>query len=431
MEARGDHGKAKQEAFGDYSSQKKLCCTIDKSKGKMLDTNYFDCGIHESQTLGSIIPSLEGSIIPSFEGKSNDMTVIEQQLLQHNETPPSNVGYSYANMLMMAPPIDNYYISKLWQEENNINKQNSDADQIQDMVECTSFLELMSVGSLSRESMVRESSKYEELQSWVEKMKQSWALTGCSLILDVWVVDDIKNGTLMDVIVDSPVGSVFLKSLDVSVAVDNAEALELVIEGLIHELGAHNVLQIISSTSSKCLDIVAQRINAKYEWMFWSISATYCLSLILERLATSLTWIHDTIAKAKRITSLFMVTLLFWNSLTLRMGKIVAKLVVNDKTFWKNVTLAVKGGIPIVNFIRLINQGNFDEDRPHMGILYETMDQMKETIVDEIGMNKAHDFWVVIDEFGIKFCILRFMQLATILIQNSFLLKIFYQIQKL
>jgi len=49
--------------------------------------------------------------------------------------------------------------------------------------------------------------------------------------------------------------------------------------------------------------------------------------------------------------------------------------VVMDKVFWKNVVICLKGTIPLIKVLRLV-----DSDVPAMGFIYEQMDQAKELI---------------------------------------------------
>ena len=202
------------------------------------------------------------------------------------------------------------------------------------------------------------------------------------------------------------------------------------------------MLQVLSYASSPWLNGVGLRIEARYESIFWSCSATYCFTIMLERVA-SLRWVEETIEQAKKITRLvhsnpsilgllednYLVKsskikavapfLTLENILIKKMnlrtifssrkwkrsrlgssssGKNVAQLVMNN-SFWNKVALVVKGSIPIVNVLRLMNDGNNDKDKPHMGILYETMDQLKETISDEIDVEEVKgEFWSIIDE---------------------------------
>ncbi|CAO2819416.1 unnamed protein product [Amaranthus hypochondriacus] len=396
---------------------------------------------------------------------------------EHHNQRSLHVGNTNSTPFRMDPPTYNNFISS----NNNLFSQTKEPSRIPtphsmeppiyskcktdiseylysnnidpNVVESPSFQELLNIGGKGsqlqssvptvndlREGML--SKKFHEIQTWVENIKKSWPLTGCSVILEGWT-DEIKGRKLMNVLVDCPMGTVYLQSLDVSKEFGDVYAMENVIEQVIKEIGPKNVLQVLSYASSPWLNGVGLRIEARHESIFWSCSATYCLTMILERVA-SLRWVEETIEQAKKITRLVhsnpsilgllenyylvksskikavapFLTLenILMKKMNLRTifssrkwkrsrlgssssGKNVAKLVMNNKSFWNKVALVVKGSIPIVNVLRLMNDGNSDKDKPHMGIIYETMDQLKETISDEINVEGVKgEFWSIIDE---------------------------------
>lgn len=69
--------------------------------------------------------------------------------------------------------------------------------------------------------MLQETLK--EVEVHVKKIKDLWAVTGCSLLLDAWI--DEKGCDLVAFVADCPVGPVYLKSFDVSHIKSNASAL--------------------------------------------------------------------------------------------------------------------------------------------------------------------------------------------------------------
>lgn len=76
-------------------------------------------------------------------------------------------------------------------------------------------------------------------------------------------------------------------------------------------------------------------------------------------------------------------------------GKRVARLV-GDQSFWNGVEMASKASSPLLLVLCLVNEA----DKPQVGYIYETMDQVKETIKREFK-NKKSDyipFWTAIDD---------------------------------
>jgi len=56
-------------------------------------------------------------------------------------------------------------------------------------------------------------------------------------------------------------------------------------------------------------------------------------------------------------------------------GKIVEDVVL-DKEFWKNIITCLKGALPLIEVLRLVDS----DQKPAMGFIYEAMDQAKEKI---------------------------------------------------
>lgn len=280
-----------------------------------------------------------------------------------------------------------------------------------------------------------------EIQNYVNEIRLSWSRTGCSILLDGWTDDLARN--LINVIVDCPEGPIYLRSEDVSPATKGPDALQQLLEAVLEEVGIHNVVQIVAHTSSDSLEALSEQLIKKYRSLFWTVSPGHCMSLILDQIA-AVNPIKLTLDKAKTITKFIYghdavlnllrrhisshdlvkaskikaaapfltlenfvlersnLELMFISSEWLNSfcassveGKIVANLV-RDSSFWDGVTVAVKASIPLIKAISLIN----GDGEPNMGFIYETMDQVKETISTEFRGKKSHytPYWKRIDD---------------------------------
>ncbi|KAL2902899.1 hypothetical protein RDABS01_027981 [Bienertia sinuspersici] len=280
-----------------------------------------------------------------------------------------------------------------------------------------------------------------EIENYVKNVRLSWPRTGCSIQLDGWT--DHLGRSLINVVVDCPEGPIYLRSSDISPLTKGANALQLLLEAVLEEVGIQNVIQIVAHTSSDYLEEVSKQLIENHRSLFWTVSATHCISRILDKIAAI--WsIKVTLDKAKTITKFiyaraavlkllrkyisshdlvksskinsatsfltlenFLVEksnleLMFisseWVSSFWALsseGKIVTNLIA-DSSFWSGVKFAVKASIPLVRAISLIS----GDSKPHMGFIYETMDQVKETISEEFGRKKTQytPIWNIIDE---------------------------------
>ncbi|OMO83280.1 hypothetical protein CCACVL1_11461, partial [Corchorus capsularis] len=278
-----------------------------------------------------------------------------------------------------------------------------------------------------------------EMQEYVKKIRQSWASTGCSILLDGWI--DEKGRNFVTFIVDCPQGPIYLHSSDISTSVDDVNALQLCLDRVIEEVGAENVVQMIAFSTAGWAGAVGKQFMDRCKTVLWTVDASHCIELMLDKIA-QMDEIRGTLETAKSISKFIhgnaIVLNLFrgysdghdlikptkvrsampfvtleniiseknnlkamfasseWNTSTWASraeGKRVAEMV-GDPSFWKGAGMVVKIALPLINVLSLING---DEQ---MGFIYETMDQMKETIKDGLNSKKSQymPFWKVIDE---------------------------------
>ncbi|XP_047311139.1 uncharacterized protein LOC124914599 [Impatiens glandulifera] len=279
------------------------------------------------------------------------------------------------------------------------------------------------------------------MQQYVQKIRDSWASTGCSILLDGWIDEDGRN--LVNIIVECPQGPVYLQSADISATTSSDNALELCLDDVIADVGLENVVQILTYTVSARMEAVGKQLMEKYRSIFWTVSASHCIELVLEKML-QIDMINTTLVKAKTITKFIysraaivelmrthtwgrnlikpslnksaisfltlenivleeeslknMFTSLEWTNSEWALsteGREVADLVA-DQSFWEDAWVVSRGTIPMVRVLQLINEN----DKIKMGTIYETMDQVKETIKKELNGRESLYvlLWNVIDE---------------------------------
>lgn len=74
----------------------------------------------------------------------------------------------------------------------------------------------------------------------VNEIKATWKQTGVSLLSDGW--SDMRNRSLINFLVNNPHGTVFLKTVDASDCVKDAQKLFELLDGVIEEIGEDNVI---------------------------------------------------------------------------------------------------------------------------------------------------------------------------------------------
>lgn len=79
--------------------------------------------------------------------------------------------------------------------------------------------------------------------------EKEWAEKGCSLLSDGWR-DSVVQKDIINFLVNSPKGSVFVKSLDVSNVAKDADLLFRVLDKMVEEVGEKNVVQVVTDNAA-------------------------------------------------------------------------------------------------------------------------------------------------------------------------------------
>ena len=109
---------------------------------------------------------------------------------------------------------------------------------------------------------------------------------------------------MLGFLADSSQGTIFIKSVDVSDSIADVDGLFLLIDEVIDEIGPDNVVQVITYRVSHIMESVGKKISEKHRKIFWTVCASHCISLILDRIK-SMDHVVDVLDKAKSITKTF------------------------------------------------------------------------------------------------------------------------------
>ncbi|PKU65733.1 hypothetical protein MA16_Dca021105 [Dendrobium catenatum] len=82
----------------------------------------------------------------------------------------------------------------------------------------------------------------------IEEIKKIWAQTGVTIMSDGW--SDIKHRSLINILINNPYGTVFLRSIEASDQVKDPEFIFELLDSIIDEVGEHLVVQIVTYNAS-------------------------------------------------------------------------------------------------------------------------------------------------------------------------------------
>ena len=140
----------------------------------------------------------------------------------------------------------------------------------------------------------------------LDKYKNEWKKTGCTLMSDGWT--DNRERSITNFLVNSPKGTVFLKSIDTSNISKNAENLFQLLDSLVQEIWEENVVQVVTDSASAYIS-ASEKLMEKRRKIFWNPCVAHCIDLILHDIS-DLPVYANTIKK-KQIRSLFLFTIIF------------------------------------------------------------------------------------------------------------------------
>ncbi|KAH0638781.1 hypothetical protein KY285_035367 [Solanum tuberosum] len=285
-----------------------------------------------------------------------------------------------------------------------------------------------------------------EMRQYVTEIRNSWASTGCSILLDGWIDSDGRN--LINTLVYSPRGTIYLRSSDISSFSENVDALLLFYEEVLEEVGVETVVQIVAYSTSDWMIEAGQKLMDRCKTVFWSIDASYCMELMLQEV-TKIGWIKEALKKTKMLvqfiyshaTVLKLLRGAFSEAELVKSSKIKAIVpfltlenivsqkdglirmfqsstwqtsllastsegkgmseMIKDESFWTEALMAVKATIPLVEVIKFLNGTN----KAQVGFIHDTLDQAKETIEKEFESTRfCHaKIWNAIDDTWNKY----------------------------
>ncbi|KAF9595625.1 hypothetical protein IFM89_001498 [Coptis chinensis] len=124
-----------------------------------------------------------------------------------------------------------------------------------------------------------EATSYHELRGWVlknsldevnglvDRYKGAWGRIGCSVLADEWTTE--SGRTLLNIFLYCSEGAMFFRSFDVSDTVHSSGFLYELLKGVVEEIGASNVLQVITDGAEHYAD-AGKMLTDTFRTMFWT-----------------------------------------------------------------------------------------------------------------------------------------------------------------
>ncbi|XP_076955201.1 uncharacterized protein LOC143629943 [Bidens hawaiensis] len=139
--------------------------------------------------------------------------------------------------------------------------------------------------------------RVEKTKKFVDSFRPHWEEYRCSILSDFWT--DGKGRCLINFLVNCPLGTIFLKSLDASEHVKNAQLIVEMINEVIEDVGEANIVQFIIDNGSNFK--AAKKILEQHPKMFWTPCAVHCVNLMIQDISEQIPKTKSTLADARAI----------------------------------------------------------------------------------------------------------------------------------
>ena len=110
---------------------------------------------------------------------------------------------------------------------------------------------------------------------------------------------DMRGRQLINFLVNNPFGTIFLKSVDVSDVVKDANLLFKMLDDVVEEVGEDIVIQVITDNASNYKK-AGELLMEKRKRLWWTPCAAHCIDLILEDIG-KLPQHKNALLKAKKV----------------------------------------------------------------------------------------------------------------------------------
>ncbi|GBG92001.1 hypothetical protein CBR_g54096 [Chara braunii] len=128
----------------------------------------------------------------------------------------------------------------------------------------------------------------------VGRLAKEWARSCCMVQVDGW--SDRRGRPHVNVMVSSPIGTVFWKSVCVAGKDKDASAYYKILTTAIEEIGPRSVVGVIMDNARICVK-AGKLVEKKYLWIFWVGCTAHALDLALEDMDKRIPWFAETVKR--------------------------------------------------------------------------------------------------------------------------------------
>nr|KAJ0192114.1 hypothetical protein LSAT_V11C800446810 [Lactuca sativa] len=233
----------------------------------------------------------------------------------------------------------------------------------------------------------------QDTNKFVDSFRPQWQKYGCSIMSYFWT--NGKGRALIKFLVNCPTGTVFLKSIDASEHVKDAQLIVKMINQVIEDVGEENIVQLFwTPCAAHCVNLMIQDLREKIKKIKGVLTDARLIVVYIynhgrilntmrkltknkELHRSCITRFATHIHENHHHLQVLFVSEQWTKSAFVKkaMGKKVERIVAKQ-AFWDDVYFSCQIFSPLVDMIRLVDR----EDQPCMGYTYDAMSRAKEQI---------------------------------------------------
>ncbi|GKA10253.1 zinc finger, CCHC-type containing protein [Tanacetum coccineum] len=181
----------------------------------------------------------------------------------------------------------------------------------------------------------------EDTKKFVDSFRPQWQKYRCSIMSNFWT--DGKGRCLINFLLKCPTGTIFLKSIDASKHVKDAQLIVKMINEVIEDVGEENILQFITDNGSN-IKAAGAILEEQHPKLFWTPCAAHYVNLVIGDIGEKIPKTKSALSDARAVVD--------------------------------NVYLACQVLAVLTDLVRLVDT----EEKPCMGYIYDAMSRAKDQI---------------------------------------------------
>jgi len=123
------------------------------------------------------------------------------------------------------------------------------------------------------------------------------------VILDGWT--DQNGRAPINFLVYCPKGTMFMKSIDASTHIKDAQLLCDLLDVFIQEVGPQHVVEVIMDNAAN-YDAVSKMLMERHPNLFWTSCAAHCIDLMLKDIG-KFSFVKDIVESSKKLQNLYII----------------------------------------------------------------------------------------------------------------------------